>query len=100
MLRAAVEEALDAAAAGRRLDRIALVVPRLAELRDELERLLDDWAVPASMTTADARLEAPIALALTHLLHLGEGERDDSGGARPPARLAADARTAGPTRRG
>ena len=54
-------------------------MPRLAELRDELERLLDDWAVPASMTTRMRVVEAPIALALTHLLHLGEGERDDPG---------------------
>lgn len=72
MLRAAVEEVLEAAAAGAPLSRIALVVPRLADVRDDLARLLADWGVPARSVSRMRVLEAPLALALTHLLRLGE----------------------------
>jgi RecB family exonuclease len=77
MLRAAVDEALAAADAGVPLSRIALVVPRLAEVRDDLLRLLADWGVPARHATRMRVLEAPLVLALTHLLRLGEAETDD-----------------------
>jgi RecB family exonuclease len=80
MLRAALEEALDAAAAdGLPLSAVALVVPRLAEVRDDLERLLRDWGVPARLGSRIRVLEAPLALALTHLLRLGELEPDAAG---------------------
>lgn len=79
MLRAALDEALDAAAGGVPLSRIALVVPRLSELRDELDRLLADWGVPARRASRMRVLEAPVVLALTHLLELGEREPDDPG---------------------
>lgn len=80
MLRAALEEAVDAAAARRiPLDEVAVVVPRLAELRDDLERLLDDWAIPARHASSVRALEAPVALALTHLLRLGELDTDAPG---------------------
>lgn len=79
MLRAAVEEVLAAEAAGVAPARAALVVPRLAELRDDLDRLLEDWGVPARRATQVRVLEAPLALALTHLLHLGELAPDDPG---------------------
>ncbi len=80
MLRAALEEALDAAAAdGLPLSAVALVVPRLAEVRDDLERLLDDWGVPASLASRVRALEAPLALALVHLLRLGELDAEEPG---------------------
>jgi RecB family exonuclease len=72
MLRAALDEALAAAGEGVPLSEVALVVPRLADVRDDLERLLDDWDVPARMASRLRALEAPLALALTHLLRLGE----------------------------
>ena len=77
MLRAALDEVLDAAAEGVPLSRIALVVPRLAEVRDELDRLLADWEIPARRASRVRVLEAPLALALIHLLELGEREPDD-----------------------
>lgn len=77
LLRAALDEALEVAAGGVPLDEIALVVPRLTEVRDELQRLLDAWGVPATFTTRMRVTEAPVALALTHLMHLGEAEADD-----------------------
>ncbi len=79
MLRAALDEALAAADAGMALSEVALVVPRLAELRDDLERLLDDWGVPARIASRVRALEAPLALALTHLLRLGELASDAPG---------------------
>jgi RecB family exonuclease len=72
MLRAALDEALAAVDRGTAMDRVALVVPRLAEVRDDLERLIGDWGVPARMSSRVRVLEAPLALALTHLLRLGE----------------------------
>ena len=51
MLRAALDEALAAVDGGVAPSRVALVVPRLAEVRDDLERLLDDWGVPARLTS-------------------------------------------------
>ena len=65
--------------AGSRPREVALVVPRLAEVRDDLERLLDDWGVPARLTSRVRALEAPLALALTHLLRLGELAPDAPG---------------------
>jgi RecB family exonuclease len=79
MLRAALDEVLAAVDAGVALSEVALVVPRLAEVRDDLERLLDDWAVPARLTSRVRALEAPLALALTHLLRLGELAPDAAG---------------------
>jgi RecB family exonuclease len=79
MLRAALEEGLAAVADGTELAHIALVVPRLAELRDDLERLLDDWGIPAERSTRVRALEAPLLLALTHLLQLGRLAPDDPG---------------------
>jgi RecB family exonuclease len=79
MLRAALDEVLDAAASGVPLGRIALVVPRLADVRDDLERLLGDWGVAARHATRVRVLEAPLALALVHLLRLGEIEGEDPG---------------------
>ncbi len=79
MLRAALDEALAAVDGGVALSQVALVVPRLAEVRDDLERLLDDWAVPARLTSRVRVLEAPLALALTHLLRLGELAPDAPG---------------------
>ena len=49
MLRAALDEALAAVDGGVAPSQVALVVPRLAEVRDDLERLLDDWGVPARL---------------------------------------------------
>ena len=72
MLRAALDEALAAVDRGAPMGRVALAVPRLAEVRDDLERLLDDWGVPARLSSRVRVLEAPLALALTHLLRLGE----------------------------
>lgn len=72
MLRAALDEALAAIDGGIPPQEVALVVPRLADLRDDLERLLDEWGVPARMTSRARALEAPLVLALTHLLRLGE----------------------------
>ena len=79
MLRAALDEALAAIDGGVAPSRVALVVPRLAEVRDDLERLLDDWGVPARLTSRVRALEAPLALALTHLLRLGELAPDAPG---------------------
>ena len=79
MLRAAVDEVLDAAAQGITLTRIALAVPRLAEVRDELDRLLADWEIPARRASRVRVLEVPLALALIHLLEFGEREPDDPG---------------------
>jgi RecB family exonuclease len=79
MLRAALEEVLRRAGEGIPLARIALVVPRLAELRDDLERLLEDWEIPARVSTRVRALEAPLLLALTHLLHLGRLDGDAPG---------------------
>ncbi len=79
MLRAALDEALAAVDGGVPAAEVALVVPRLAEVRDDLQRLLDDWGVPARMTGSVRVLEAPLALALTHLLHLGEPAADAPG---------------------
>ena len=86
MLRAALDEALAAIDGGVAASRVALVVPRLAEVRDDLERLLDDWGVPARLTSRVRALEAPLALALTHLLRLGELDARRARRARPPAR--------------
>ena len=72
MLRAALDEALAAVDRGAPMGRVALAVPRLAEVRDDLERLLDDWGVPARLSSRVRVLEAPLTLALTHLLRLGE----------------------------
>src|SRR5262245_43085170 len=83
MLRAALDEALAAVDAGVPLSGVALVVPRLAEVRDDLERLLDDWAVPARLGSRVRALEAPLALALTHLLRLGELAADAPGALDP-----------------
>jgi RecB family exonuclease len=79
MLRAALDEVLDAVAGGVPLPQVALVVPRLADVRDDLERLLADWAIPARHATRMRALEAPLALALVHLLRLGEREPDAPG---------------------
>ncbi len=79
MLRAALDEALAAIDGGVAPSQVALVVPRLAEVRDDLERLLDDWGVPARLTSRVRALEAPLALALTHLLRLGELAPDAPG---------------------
>jgi hypothetical protein len=116
MLRAALDEALAAADGGVPLSEVALVVPRLAEVRDDLERLLDDWGVPARLASRVRALEAPLALALTHLLRLGEAAPDAPGaldhllgwlrtpygGADPAAvdRFEADARRGGIASRG
>ncbi|MGD9695504.1 MAG: PD-(D/E)XK nuclease family protein [Thermoleophilia bacterium] len=72
MLRAAADEAIDAVTSGTPAERVAIVVPRLADSREELGLLLDDWGVAWNATGRARLLEAPIALALIHLLHLGE----------------------------
>ena len=79
MHRLGLEEVLRAHAEGVPLSACALVVPRLAAARDDLDRLLRDWGVPARRVTRRRVLETPLGLALTQLLRLGEMERDDPG---------------------
>lgn len=79
MLRSALEAALGAVESGTPLSRVAVVVPRLSEVREDLGRLLGDWSVPFRASSRVRVLEAPLALALTHLLRLGELKPGESG---------------------
>lgn len=77
MYRAALEELLAAYRQGTALGRCALVVPHLASARDDLDRLLADWAIPARRRTRVRFMETPIGGALAALLRLGDLEADD-----------------------
>ena len=79
MHRAALLEVLDLHAAGVPLGRCAIVVPRLADARDDLDRLVADWGVPARRVTRRRVTETPLGTALLSLLRLGELDRADPG---------------------
>lgn len=70
--RAALQEALAAHETGVSLAECAVVVPRLADARDDLDRLTSEWGVPARRVTRRRVVETPIGVALLALLRLGE----------------------------
>lgn len=79
MHRVALQEVLRAHDEGIALGDCAIVVPRLAEARDDLDRLCADWGVPARRVTRRRVLETPLGLALVSLLRLGEMDPDSPG---------------------
>ncbi len=83
MHRSGLEEVLACVDAGLAPAECALVVPRLAEARDDLDRLMDDWGIPARRATRIRFLEAPVGLALAHLLALGEMAPHEPGALDP-----------------
>ncbi|MCC6831909.1 MAG: PD-(D/E)XK nuclease family protein [Thermoleophilia bacterium] len=72
MHRAALMEALTAHEAGVPLAECAVVVPRLADARDDLDRLAAEWGIPVRRVTRRRVVETPIGVALLALLRLGE----------------------------
>jgi len=79
MHRAALSALLQAIRGGVRPAQCALVVPGLSRARDDLDRLLADWEVPARRLTRRRVLETRLGLALVHLLRFSELDRDASG---------------------
>lgn len=71
MHRAGLEALRGAILGGVPAHECALVVPSLARARDDLDRLLADWDLPAWRSTRRRVLETPLGLALVALLRAG-----------------------------